>query len=214
MDKWGDHTVTCMCNGDRTIRHNRIRDTTYIEACDGALRPEREKSGLLPARPAEDGLGTATASSDARRPADIWFPRGEQGGPEAADFAVTSGLRPDMYRAVIDNPMVVFDQYEAFKRSYKETHQCCQDQGLLFSPMVLEAHGGGWSPAFRRLIDWIVRSSAAANSDSSSSTSLRIAQRISCSLQRENARAVLKRLVPRTSDPMYTWGESASTDTW
>ena len=103
-----------MCSGDRTVRHNTVRDILYDEAVTGALNPHREKAGLLPSRPSEDGL---TSVGEARRPADIWLPRGMQGGPKALDFAVTSGMQADTYRSVIDNPSSVFDHYENFKRS-------------------------------------------------------------------------------------------------
>ena len=56
MDRWGDHALTCSCNGDRTVRHNAIRNVCYEEAVEASLRPEREKAGLLPGRPHEDGL--------------------------------------------------------------------------------------------------------------------------------------------------------------
>eukprot|EP00973_Karenia_brevis_P028202 3885644-Karenia_brevis.AAC.1 len=116
-----------------------MRDITYTESMLAGLRPEKEKAGLLPARPQEDGIGM---TGEARRPADVWLPRGMQGDAEALDFAATSGLRSDNYRSVIDNPAIVFDQYELYKRAYKQTDQCCRDQGLRFSPLIVEAHGG------------------------------------------------------------------------
>ena len=79
LDKWGDHALSCMCSGDRTVRHNTVRDILYDEAVTGALNPHREKAGLLPPRPSEDGLKSV---GEARRLADIWLPRGMQGGPE------------------------------------------------------------------------------------------------------------------------------------
>ena len=66
--------------------------------------------------------------------------------------------------------------------------------------MILEAHGGGMSSALRSTIDWIAKSGAALGNDSQASLSLRTAQRISCSLQRENARAVLRRMA--TDEPV------------
>ena len=140
MDQWGDHALVCSCNGDRTVRHNAVRNVTHEEANEVALNPEREKAGLLPVRPASDGIAT---SGGARRPADIWFPRGVQGDPEALDFAVTSGLRGDLLHQVIDQPETVFERYERFKKGFKQTEQHCRDQGLCFTPMILEAHGGG-----------------------------------------------------------------------
>ena len=59
--------------------------------------------------------------------------------------------------------------------------------------MVLEAHGGGWSTGFRAGMDWISTVSSSLGNESHDVISLRTAQRIACSLQRENARAVLRR---------------------
>ena len=212
MDRWGDHALTCSCHGDRTLRHNAIRDVTHQEATNASLRPEREKAGLLPTRPAQDGLGPENA---ARRPADIWLPRGTESGAEALDFAVTSGLQASLYRRVLEDPNAAFEQYEAFKRGFKQTDQACRDQSLRFTPMVLEAHGGGWSSTFRRVGDWISRNAAACSHEESSAVAFRIAQRISCSLQRENARAVLKRQgQPTATPPVSAWAEAAGTASW
>ena len=104
--------------------------------------------------------------------------RGVQGGPQVLDFAVTSGMRPDIYRAVVDSTDVVFERYEEYKRSYKQTEQSCKDQGLQFSPMVLEAQGGGWSAALKSQVEFIARGSAVVNSEDMASVSLRIAQRV------------------------------------
>ena len=43
LDRWGDHALVCQCGGDRTVRHNALRNTCYLEACTGGVRPEREK---------------------------------------------------------------------------------------------------------------------------------------------------------------------------
>jgi len=61
--------------------------------------------------------------------------------------------------------------------------------------MIIEAHGGGMSSSLRSAINWMAKAGASLGNDSQASLSLRIAQRISCSLQRENARAVLRRMV-------------------
>ena len=60
-------------------------------------------------------------------------------------------------------------------------------------PLILEAHGGGWSTKLRSVVDWIAKTQSTIGRESSSSIALRIAQRISCSFQREKARAMLRR---------------------
>eukprot|EP00971_Amphidinium_carterae_P075590 1493473-Amphidinium_carterae.1 len=45
-----------MCHGDRTVRHNQVRDVADAAAA-AQMHPEREKAGLLPPAPQEEGLG-------------------------------------------------------------------------------------------------------------------------------------------------------------
>ena len=74
MDSYGDHALVCPCRGDRTVRHNRLRDIVYEDARKGNLNAEREKAGLLPGRPQEDDMpnGNPTPGSRSkRRPADV-----------------------------------------------------------------------------------------------------------------------------------------------
>jgi hypothetical protein len=188
LDTWGDHALTCQCGGDRTVRHNAVRNVCFEEAAGGGTKPEREKSGLLPARPASDELPVSDSTS-ARRPADIWLPRSASGKGEALDFAVTSGMRADLARQVAAMPELVFQNYEQAKRDYKQTHRLCSEAGFLFVPMVVEAHAGGWSKTARGVLDWIAAQAAAIQHEDPSRVSLKIAQRISCVLHRENARA-------------------------
>ena len=60
--------------------------------------------------------------------------------------------------------------------------------------MVLESHSGGWGKTARRVLDFISRRNGAANNEASELVSLALAQRLSCSLRRENARAICRRL--------------------
>ena len=142
MDRWGDHALVCSCGGDRTIRHNAVRNVCYEEALEAALRPEREKANLLPARPGADGLPAQT-TGNGRRPADIWLPRGCSRKGEALDFAVSSGLQSELFHPTAETPGLVFARYNDMKRSFKGTAQLCETSGFQFTPMVLEAHSGG-----------------------------------------------------------------------
>ena len=213
MDSFGDHALTCSCKGDRTVRHNRLRDIVHEEAARGGLSPEKEKQeGLLPARPLEDGLrvqdgsGTGVTLLDngtdpsRRRPADVFLPRGMRGARTALDFACTSGLRADRLRQAADNPESIVLAYEQAKRDFtppgerESTQALCSQQDLSFVPMIVEAHGGGWSKTARQVLDLIAKHVEAATGLESEVASLEIAQRLSITLQRENARAVLRRI--------------------
>ena len=212
VDRFGDHALSCSSSGDRTVRHNSIRDVVFEEAGEAALQPEREKAGLLPERPSEDGL---VVNNGARRPADVWLPRGTGGEKEALDFAVTSGLQLGWYRRTAQDPGMLFAHYEDHKRTYRATEQQCRSEGLRFTPVVLEAHGGGWSPTGRKIVDWIARSAAAASNEKMATVALKIAQRMSCALQRENARAVLRRQSqPDSTPPTSAWAGVSGFGIW
>ena len=98
------------------------------------------------------------------------------------------------------------------KRDYKNTAQLCNDAGFAFSPLVLEAHAGGWSPLTRATFDWLAKNQAASQNEEPSAVSLRIAQRISCTLQKENAHAILQRAVgiPDSSHLPEGWDEASA----
>ena len=85
---------------------------------------------------------------------------------------------------------------ERSKQSHLDTANICWAAGFVFQPLILEAHGGGWSSALRHATEWISSAASAQGIEKKSVLSLKIAQRISCSLQRENARAILRRTVP------------------
>ena len=204
LDTFADHALTCICNGDRTVRHNVVRDVVFEAAVEAGMGAEREKANLLPPRPAFDGL---RAVDTARRPADVWIPRNRQGAAEALDFACTSGLRSDMLQRTSENGSIVFEVYEGLKRQHLDTESHCVANGFKFLPMVLESHGGGWSQLFRKTLDEITKRISSSSQDRSEPASLRVAQRISASLHRENARAVLRRLTPvSTTTAASGWG--------
>ena len=124
-------------------------------------------------------------------------------------------MQAALYRRVVEDPNAVFQQYDAFKRNFKQTHQACHDQNLRFTPMVVEAHGGGWSPTFRRVVDWLARNAAVCSHEDAAAVSFKIAQRISYSLQRENLRAILKRQGQPTQERMMSaWVSAADGSVW
>ena len=51
LDSYGDHALCCSGGGDRTRRHNLLRNLAYHAAAAANLNPELEKPGLLPHRP-------------------------------------------------------------------------------------------------------------------------------------------------------------------
>ena len=181
------------------MRHNVLKDLTCAEATAAGCSPEREKAGLLPGRPADDGAaaGDPTSHEDRqRRPADVYLPRGCGGPrrqPAALDWAVTSGLRADKVNQVAAGGADSLADYAAFKDNYKDTLAKCQEQGIRFMPLVIEAHGGGWGSQLRHAVNFLATQQRAAGDWCRQGTATRMAQRISTSLQKENARAILRR---------------------
>ena len=109
-------------------------------------------------------------------------------------------------RQAIGDPTQVISEYESFKCEFpahghtESTERQCQNQGFRFVPMVIEAHAGGWGKEARQVLDAVAEAIATVHPNSSQSSSLQIAQRLSISLQRENARAVLKRVTDSHDD--------------
>ena len=90
----------------------------------------------------------------------------------------------------------MFHEVEARKCAFQGTAASVAERGATFVPLVLEACGRGWSQAFRAVVAWIAPESRTALGLATGlprDTCLRIAQRISCTLHRENARAILRR---------------------
>ena len=112
------------------------------------------------------------------------------------DFAVTSGLRPDHLVDSIEDRERVFARYEDFKCSYKDTKAQCLAQGFSFLPMIMEATGGGWGKTARCFWSMLAKSSCLSLGElaTESTCAVRLQQRLSMVLHRENARACLRRL--------------------
>ena len=123
---------------------------------------------------------------------------------------MTSGLQSELFLPVAETPGFVFQRYEHMKRSYRNTAQSCEAQGFGFTPMVFEVHGGGWNPLAKATLDWISKQQAACHNDDPAAVSLKIAQRISSTLHRENVRAILQRTVAASSSlhPPSGWDEA------
>ena len=93
----------------------------------------------------------------------------------------------------------IHDEYAKRKREFQQTEAQCSAKGLRFRPLIIEAHGGGLSADFRRVIDSLARRESSITPASFESPSLRLAQRITLRLHAENARATLCRLGAKRS---------------
>ena len=202
MDLYGDHALVCRCGGDIAKRHNAIRNCIFFRCAAGGLNPERERPGLLPARPEEErqvpaeNRNEATADSSLRRPADVYIPRWRSGVPAALDFAVTSALRSDRVSISSSSGSAAVRQYAEYKCAFENTRRQCQDAGIDFVPVVFEAHSGAMEANARTALYRIAKAACPEGSDTDINSSVeRTTQHVSIILQKENARAVLRRLV-------------------
>ena len=200
MDIWADHALTCACGGDRTKRHNLVRNVAVRLATSAGWRPEPEKPGLLRPRPVqgsrcEDGSEGREGGRgpEARRPADIYVPRWDLGGKAALDFAVTSGLRTDLLEQTATDGLSCLRSYEHSKNSYLDTAEHCASEGITFVPMVVEAHSGAWGPAAAKVWLKLGRAISLVSGESTAIESLRARQNLGLALHRETARAILRR---------------------
>ena len=190
LDKWGDHALACGCGGDRISRHNLIRDVVHSAANDRAnLATVLEKPEDRPPDP-----DPPHPTNISRRPADVWVPRGPSGGPEAWDFSVTSAFKLGPSLPDASSPSGTFSSVEFRKNAFLDTASL--NAARQVSPSVrwflkrLEVVGllpfGRWLHGSRVKADGL-------GPIDGSDASFKIAQRISCILHRENARAILKR---------------------
>ena len=201
MDRFGDHALTCCCGGDRTERHNLIRNTLHQLSRSAGFASELEKPDLLRPRPLvgstyEDGSARHSLvhdTNDQRRPADVYIPRWKHGTPAALDLAVTSGLRDGMVLSSANDPALGLQQYEDWKCSYMDTRRQCTEEGMTFIPIIIEAVGGGLGQQGMHVIAELAKTSASASGESASIAACSALQRLSMVLHRENARAILRR---------------------
>ena len=195
VDVYGDHCLVCSGGGDRTRRHNLLRNAVFHHCVGANLRPELEKPGLLQPRPLQGSTPENGISppSDARRPADVFLPRWRAGLPAALDFAATSGLRHDIVRASAQDASSATSAYEAFKRSHHNTEADCAAEGLGFFPVVVESSGGGWGGSALKVFAEIAKSKSSVTGVSANKSLAELLQSLGVILHRENARAIMRR---------------------
>ena len=181
------------------MSHNAIRDI-FCRLCHAAgLRPKVEKPDLLRPRPLvgsreEDGKSRkGSRGPDGRRPADVFLPALRLGKPAALDFAVTSGLSIDLLPVSEEDASLPCSLYANRKRQFLDTAAHCQEEGIDFIPMIVEASSGSWGVDARNLFREVSKTAARLTGDPYSVKLEQCLQNFSISLHRANARAVLRR---------------------
>ena len=194
-DSYGDHARVCPCGGDRTKRHHSLRTLVAARSQAAGFHTEVEKTGLLPPRPEDGGAPEdGGRAGPGRRPADVWIGNWGLLGPAALDLAVTSGMRLGPLAQTAANGQHAVAEYEVKKCSHQNTLASCGAEGLQFLPIVAEACGGGWGPIALQTFKAIATAVAARSNEPAGVEYDRLLQCLSVALQRENARAVLRRV--------------------
>jgi hypothetical protein len=196
VDIHADHCLVCSCGGDRTKKHNLLRNEVIFTCSSAGLAPELERPGLLQPRPL---IGSSTEAgnhgdpNELRRPADVYIPRWKRGVPAAFDLAVTSGLRADVVQRSAAQRDAATMAYEDFKREYMDTERLCFEEGITFIPIIAEADGGGWGPQAHKVFNELAKLQSSLTGEPEDTSALHSLQRLNLTLHRENARAILRR---------------------
>ena len=188
LDPKGHHCRRCFAGGDRTIRHNKLRNGLF-SFCrhDAGVQAELEKAGLLlPARQHE--------SENARRPADIYLPQWYGGLPAALDFAVTSPNEAAFVGTAASEALHAAISYTETKRAHLNTATSCAEQGVTFLPMHVCETSGAWAPAASAVLKQIAKLAAARAGKPASELYRSLLQRLSVIVRTANARAHLRRM--------------------
>ena len=112
---------------------------------------------------------------------------------------VTSGLHSgNVAKSMVDGSSAA-SAYEGKKRSHLNTEAACNEQGIAFVPLVMEAHSGTWAEGAYKELGELCRVVASATDTPYSIVAENVFQRLSLKLQMANARAVLHRALPSNS---------------
>ena len=171
---FGDHATCCANSGDRTTRHNSIRNLVDRIGTDALLSPEMEKQGIL---------GNTTG----RRPGDVTFPRWADGKGLAIDVAITSSLAPTYVR--YPEPC----EWYAATQKHGKYSTSFQGTEYIFSAMVFETLGAVNAEG-EELLRQLFRFAAKRLGREFTSYCGRAWARFSCNLQRSVALEILTRI--------------------
>ena len=84
--------------------------------------------------------------------------------------------------------------YEDFKRNHLDTARLCTEAGITFVPMVLEANGGVWGPSARKIFSELAKTKSVQSGEQKDKILGQLYQNLDVVLQRENSRAILRRM--------------------
>ena len=123
----------------------------------------------------------------------MYVPRWDLGGSAVLDFVVTSGLCADLLEQTADVGLSCLTSYEHHKKTFLDTAKHCANEGIVFLPLVMEAHSGAWGPTATKVLLRLGKSISMVSGESTALEALRARQNLGLVLQRETACAVLRR---------------------
>ena len=178
-------TAVCVAGGERTQRHNAVRDLVHSWAERAGLRPEKERPGLLLPQSPDD------VQAARRRPADVYLPA-LGGSPAALDFAITAPQRQETLSIAGRATGAAAASYARHKEAHLDTAQCCESQGIVFVPMVVETTGT-WEKGAAVVLNHIARAVAARTGEDAGAAQTALMQELSVVVRTWRARAALRR---------------------
>ena len=104
-----------------------------------------------------------------------------------------SGLRQGFVSASATLGSRAAEAYEARKTAHQGTHEACANVGLLFVPLIAAACGGGWGPTAMQTWQTLAEALATRTGETAATEKVKLLQALSITLQRGNARAVVRR---------------------
>ena len=175
-DIMGDHAIGCAYLGERTFRHNLLRDAIHSAAQAACLNPAREIRGLLPGSEA--------------RPADVFLPSWVKGHDAALDVTVISPLQQNLVDRCANDNSLALDT--AHRRKMTARFEDCRSVNVVLVPLAVETFGG-WHPAAAVELKRIASRLARQTNASESVVISHFFQKLAVCLQRTNASLLLSR---------------------
>ena len=175
---FGDHAIsTCGHYGDRTRRHDDLRDALFATAQAGGLAPVKEERHLL---------------DDASRPGDLTIRNWHrcQGRHTAFDVVVTLPFQLHSLERTAEEPSHSLDHAASLKN--KKRRAACDAKLLAFVPLPVTTLGA-WHPDAAEHLQDLARLQASRSGRDKDLAIRHLFQRLSVLLQRGNANMLFLR---------------------
>ena len=177
LDPHGHHALTCKRGPDVISRHNALRDCFFHFCRWAGLNPQREV-----------GAGLGSSQHSQKRPADVLLPNWSLGRDAAIDFTIVHPLNHSFLNGA---SMIGGAVAEIGAETKLETNgQKCDELGWQCIPMAVSVYGE-WCDTGEDTIQRVASHLALQTRSRLSEARRVISTRLSLSLMRSNARALL-----------------------